>query len=1125
MARIPGTTGDDTLTGLAGRDLLVGLAGNDTLDGLAGADQMEGGLGADLYIVDDVDDVIIETGAGIDSVESSVDYTLSASVENLTLTGGALVGTGNTGNNTITGNALDNTLIGGKGNDRLIGGLGSDLYIVDATGDVVDEAGGGGVDTVEASASFTLSAGVEILKLTGKVGLIGTGSIDNNTITGNDGVNTLKGMGGADTLDGGLGLDKLFGGAGDDVYMISDKDTITELAGEGNDSVISTISYTLSANVETLTLVGPDAITGIGGTGDNTLIGNIENNTLDGGAGNDSLIGSDGDDTYLVDSAGDTITELAGEGTDTVRASVTFTLGAEVENLVLTGTTAINATGNALANTLTGNSAANVLTGGAGDDTYVVGAGDTVVELGGGGNDTVMSSTSWTLDANTENVILTGTAAINATGTAGNNTLGGNTGLNTLDGGLGNDTYIIDAKDKIVDAGGTDTVRAGFTYTLIAGMENLELSGTGNFNATGNGDDNTITGNSGNNTLDGGAGTDTLMGGAGNDVYLVTDGSDTIIENAGEGNDTVLSTITHTLATEVENLTLLGTAAINATGNAGNNTLTGNSAANILTGGLGNDTYVIDALDTIAVDTGGSDTVAFAGLVDLTTRVDLENITLLGTGAFNAIGNGNDNTLTGNSGVNTLNGGAGNDTYVVGKTDVIVDSSGTDTVVANFTYTLGVDLENLILSAGTGVINGNGNASVNTLTGNAGANTLDGKGGIDAYIGGAGNDVYIVDDSAEAITELANGGTDTVRSSASYTLGAELELLVLTGTGNIDGTGNALKNTLTGNAGNNTLDGGAGVDVMIGGLGNDTYIVDDLKDFITDSGGVDTVVTSVEYKLGLGIENVTITGGANLAITGNASANIITGNTGDNTLFGMSGNDTLAGGDGADTLVGGTGVDSMIGGMGDDVYYIDFAGEGVTEFAGEGTDTVYVAMNYTMGNFLENAVVWSGLSNVNITGNTQGNTITGHGGGNILNGGDGNDFLMGGYGNDNLFGGNDDDILWGQAGIDNMTGGAGADTFKFGGPDVFKTTDSVLDFSTAQGDAIDVSDLLTFYTPGVDNLSDYIILVQQGSNTLIKVDVTGSGIAANYGTVGSLSGVTGLPDVDTMVLNGNLIVT
>ena len=1143
MARIAGSPGNDTLDGLAGRDLLVGLAGNDTLDGLAGADRMEGGTGVDLYIVDDIDDLIVETGTDIDSVESSVDYTLADGVENLTLTGGvALAGTGNAGTNIITGNALDNTLagglgndtlnggdgadtlIGGAGNDRMLGGNGDDLYIVDATGDIADETGGSGIDTVQSSATFTLAAGIEILTLTGKLAANGTGNAADNTITGNDAVNTLAGLDGNDTLDGGIGADKLLGGLGDDVYLVDNKDLITELAGQGTDTVISTVSYTLSANIEVLTLSGAKALAGTGNAGDNTIIGGIENNTLDGAAGADSLVGGGGDDIYIVDNAADAIIELAGEGTDTARASVSYTLGAEVENLVLTGTAAINGTGNVQANALTGNAGANVLTGGDGDDTYVVGAGDTVVELGGEGTDTIMSSVSWSLDANTENIILTGTAAINASGNAGNNTLGGNTGINTLDGGLGDDTYIIDSKDIIIDAGGTDTVRAGFTYTLAAGLENVELSGTGNFNVTGNALDNTVTGNSGNNTLDGAGGTDTLRGGAGNDVYIVNDGSDTIVENAGEGTDTVNATITYTLVGELENLVLLGSSAIDGTGNALDNTLTGNSAANLLTGGLGNDTYVIDALDTIAVDTGGSDTVAFAGNFDISGRADLENIMLLGTGAFNATGNGNDNTLTGNSGINTLNGGAGNDTYVIGKTDVIVDSSGTDTVVANFTYTLGADMENLVLTAGAGVINGTGNALVNTLTGNAGNNTLDGRGGIDAYIGGAGNDVYIIDDSAETITELASQGTDTVRSSVAYTLGAELEVLVLTGAANIDGTGNALKNTLTGNAGNNTLDGGAGADIMQGGAGNDSFIVDDIGDKVSDTLGNDTVLSSVEYTLAIGIENLTLTGVANINATGNLNANVITGNSGDNTLFGAAGNDTLIGGDGNDTLEGGIGADTLMGGLGDDVIIYNFTQDRVIEFAGEGTDTVIAVVNYTMDDFIENATAF-GPATIRITGNGLDNVITGNAAANVLRGENGSDTVIGGDGRDTLYGGNSDDTLDGGMASDVMYGDAGADTFVISGAVSALNVDTIRDFTVADGDVLDLADILSYYTAGVDALSDFVMLVQQGTQTLVKVDVTGSGIAANYSTVAYLTGVTGLPDVDTMVLNGNLVVT
>ena len=190
-----------------------------------------------------------------------------------------------------------------------------------------------------------------------------------------------------------------------------------------------------------------DTISGLGGN--DTLNGGAGNDTLDGGAGNDALSGGSGNDTYVVDAAGDTVTEAASEGTDTVQASVSHTLGANVENLTLTGTGAINATGNILDNTLIGNTGNNVLSGGAGsdamaggagNDTYVVdAAGDTVTEAANAGTDTVQAGISYTLGANLENLTLTGTGAINATGNTLNNTLTGNSGNNVLDGGAGND--------------------------------------------------------------------------------------------------------------------------------------------------------------------------------------------------------------------------------------------------------------------------------------------------------------------------------------------------------------------------------------------------------------------------------------------------------------------------------------------------------------------------------------------------------------------------------------------------------------------------------------------------------------------------------------------------------------
>src|SRR5262249_52715447 len=157
-----------------------------------------------------------------------------------------------------------------------------------------------------------------------------------------------------------------------------------------------------------------------------TLTGHSGDDTLDGGAGGDTLIGKRGNDTYIVDNAGDSVVENANEGNDLVQSSVSYTLGANVENLTLIGTAAINGTGNNLANRLTGNSAANVLNGGGGNDTYYVSTGDSVVEAANGGTDTVYSDVTFILGANVENLTLTGTGAINGTGNNLANTLIGN---------------------------------------------------------------------------------------------------------------------------------------------------------------------------------------------------------------------------------------------------------------------------------------------------------------------------------------------------------------------------------------------------------------------------------------------------------------------------------------------------------------------------------------------------------------------------------------------------------------------------------------------------------------------------------------------------------------------------
>jgi Ca2+-binding RTX toxin-like protein len=1076
-------------TGNASNNVITGNSGDNVLDGGAGNDTMIGGLGNDTFVVDSASDIVTENaGEGTDLVRSSIAYTLGNNVENLTLTGStAINGTGNALNNVITGNSGDNTLDGGAGADVLAGGLGNDTYVVDNVGDVVTENAGEGTDLVRASVTFALGANIENLTLTGSAAINGTGNALNNVLTGNSGDNVL---------DGGAGNDTLIGGLGNDTYVIDNaSDVITENANEGTDTVQAAFTYTLAANLENLTLTGSANINGTGNAGNNVLTGNSGDNVLDGGAGADSMAGGLGNDTFLVDNVGDVVTENASEGTDLVQSGVTFTLGTNIENLTLTGSAAINGTGNASNNVLTGNGGDNVLDGGAGadtlvgglgNDTYVVdNAGDIVTENAGEGTDLVQASATFTLGANIENLTLTGTAAINGTGNAlnnvlignaaantlagneGNDTLNGGSGADTLVGGTGDDTYIVDNSGDVIteNAGeGTDVVQSSASFVLSANVENLTLTGIGTIDGTGNAGNNLITGNVADNVLDGGLGADRLVGGAGNDTYVVDSSDDVVVENDLEGTDTVRTTFTYVLGSNLENLTLIGSEAIQGTGNGLDNVLTGNAAANVLygldgndtldgaagadtlVGGQGSDTYVVDNASDQIVEEAGQGTDTVISTIAYTLSANLENLTLGGTTALNGTGNELDNVLTGNAAANvltgldgndTLNGGAGadrmvggtgNDTYFVDiKTDVIVENAGEgiDTVNSSIAYVLGANLENLTLT-GTAAIAGTGNELNNIIIGNTGNNTLNGGLGADSLSGGKGNDTYVVDNVGDTVTELASEGTDLVQSSVTFTLGDNLENLTLTGTGAVNGTGNDLNNVITGNAasniltgngGNDTLNGGAGIDTLAGGLGNDTYVVDNVEDRVieADGEGTDLVQSSVTYILQSGVENLTLTGSAVINGAGNDLNNVITGNSAANLLYGYGGNDTISGGAGADRL---------IGGLGDDIYIVDNAGDTVTELADEGTDTVQSSVAQTLGANVENLTLTgsgkingtgNALNNV-IIGNSAINTLTGLAGDDTLNGGAGADTLVGGTGNDTYVVDNVGDIVTEAAG-------------------------------------------------------------------------------------------------------------
>jgi len=480
---------NDIIAAGAGNDLIDGGVGADQIDGGAGDDEMIGGAGHDIFFVDSSADKVIEAdGGGTDTVNASASFSLAGQfAEHLTLTGsGHIDGTGNGLANTILGNAGNNVLDGGAGSDVLNGGLGNDTYVIDVAADQIVEAADGGTDTVRTAMSWTLAANLENLTLTGGAALDGTGNAADNTLTGNAGANLLRGLGGHDRLDGGAGQDVLEGGVGNDSYVVDNvKDKVVELAGEGTDRVESSVSFSLAGQyIEILDLTGSANINATGNGFDNELIGNSGANVLNGAAGADRMEGGAGNDRYVVDNAGDKAFELsANGGTDRVDSSVTYSLaGQYIETLTLTGNATIHGTGNGLANTLIGNDAGNILNGGAGadrmegrdgNDRYIVDdAGDSILELAGDGTDSVDASVSYSLAGQyVETLRLTGSAAINGTGNGQANSLYGNGAVNVLSAGAGD--------DKLYGGAGKDTLTGGagldrFIFDAALGTSNVD---------------------------------------------------------------------------------------------------------------------------------------------------------------------------------------------------------------------------------------------------------------------------------------------------------------------------------------------------------------------------------------------------------------------------------------------------------------------------------------------------------------------------------------------------------------------------------------------------------------------------------------------------------------------------
>jgi Ca2+-binding RTX toxin-like protein len=1015
-----GTSGNDQRNGTAVGDSLNGMAGNDSLNGLDGDDTLVGGLGNDSLTGGNGNDRL-EPGSGSDTLDGGAGNDVAA----LPRAPADYALLSRTASDVVIRHAASGDTVTLRNVEFVAGPSGPPIPVTDLYLNQITEQD----DFWTGTAGDDSQSG-----LGGHDQMDGVGGHD--TLLGAAGNDTLSGGEGNDRLDGGAGNDSLAGGEGNDTFVVDSAFDLIAAADPGIDraevAFAAAGTFVMPAGVESATVVsaGTLAVHVTGNEGDNAITGNAGNNslagaggndTLDGGAGNDSLVGGAGDDTYLVGAAGDLVTEALNAGIDTVEVqfTVTYVLGANVENARITAPAGGNVTGNALANSIVGSASANSLLGGDGNDTLAGGAGNDTIDGGTGTADVVVLA-----DARDQYTAARPAAAevvLTQVGTGQVVRVLNTEVFRFSDGDRSFAEMIVNTvspfNDTWTGTGNNDTVDGG------AGDDNLSGQG-GNDTLLGNAGNDTLSGGAGNDNLNGGAGNDSTAGGEGDDTYTVDAPADLVLESPDQGNDLVnvaLASGTYAMAAGVENATVTATAAVHVTGNALDNTITGNAVGNNLQGGDGKDLL-----------SGGAGNDTLAG------------------------GNGDD-TLNGGVGTDSMTGGAGNDTYVVSATTDIVMEAGvgdTDAVVLEFTaagtYTLGANIENGTIAGALSGVNLTGNTLANDIRGNAGNNSLSGgAGGNDTLSGGGGNDT--IDGGTDTDTLVLTGvagdyaisrpsATQTVFSKAgtqvtvanvemvrfdSGTVTLASLLRTVGSTGNDSLVGNAAAEVLDGGAGNDTLVAGAGDDTLLGGAGNDLLAGGAGSDWLDGGAGNDTYTFDTATLDGSDdyiVQNDTVGGSVDTVAI--VTTGIVTYSRGD------QGYDDLViqvveGPEGLEAVhrivvPGFFDNDAIAGGT------IDRVQVGATILTG----SQVAALAQVMGDG-ESVFVGVG-SNDTLAGNAADNWMLAGAGNDSVAGGLGSDTLFGGAGTDTLAGGAGDDLVAGGAGNDQVTGGAGDDTLAGG---------------------------------------------------------------------------------------------
>ncbi len=879
---LDGRAGNDLLSGAAGEDTLTGGAGDDTLDGGSQLKQLDTANQNNEYdravFSDATGGVTVllapdgqrgsATGAGIGTdVLINIEYVVGSDFDDL------IVGTDRIYNEIFRGNAGNDTLRAGTGS-ALDGGFDQVSYF-DATGGV----------TVNLSTGRASGAdGNDVLE--GFEGVLGSHFAD--AITGNEADNYFQGYEGDDTIDGASGRDIVSyetASAG----MLVDLARGTSSGPDGTDVLISIESIRGSTLGDTL----------IGSDGDNLINGRAGNDSVSAGAGADTVSGGLGDDT-LDGGAGLDVLSY-----NTTTSAVTVNLG--IGQALGEGTDQVSGfeevRGSVFADSITGDSSDNTLVGNAGNDTLDGDVGfDTARFTGPRANYTIVDrgGGAWTV---TDRI-----------GSDGSDTLSNIENLVFAD----SDTTAPTVLDVQPPAGSIDIDPAGnivvtFSEGVVRGSGSVAVkTGTGAAVATFDAATSAALTFSG-STLTINPPSDLPYG---TSLVLEID-KGAVKDLAGNAHAGLRG---HSFST-VTGVFLVG---VDATGALpGGASLQG-------TGGVDSVNFAA-ARAAITVDLAAGTASGPGGTVSL---VSIEVV--VGSSFADSInGSAAENTFTGGQGNDTINGGAGTDTAVY------ADASAAVTIdLSSGTATGGAGADTLI-----GIENAVGSNFGDTLKGTSGGNRLDGGAGADRMEGGRGADVYVVDDAGDLVMEADNtpaegdgllahldigSATDTVIASISYTLGNFLEILQLTGTADLSGTGNALANRLEGNAGSNVLqsldgndelDGGAGADRMEGGRGADTYYVDNTGDLVIETdnqaaagagdelvaldigSATDKVIASVSFTLGNFVEILELAGSDALAGAGNALDNRLVGNSGNNNLTGGAGNDEIDGGAGADTAM------------------------------------------------------------------------------------------------------------------------------------------------------------------------------------------------------------------------------